>query len=270
MLQDEEQLSSFLRNFVKWESNFIHQIGVDKVTGFTYDGIRVDVDSGEALQDTLHKFTASSKESIHLAILAKVLENAEYADEIYSVSEVFNLIGLKVETLDKFYKQYPGFGGYLPWVVIGKDGLSPAHDFQSRVPALDNGEMFWAARILSYIWAKRYPNVLPQLRRRFDELFWKGMIRNSRKIFFNETTGKIRAVANIEDVSLDVEVNNYTNTDSYYLDDPYEGELFTWMITLYAQDQYTEDEIDELWVDKRQKLQSVNYFVRSLNRSITV
>lgn len=24
LLQDEEQLSSFLRNFVKWESNFIH------------------------------------------------------------------------------------------------------------------------------------------------------------------------------------------------------------------------------------------------------
>lgn len=81
--------------------------------------------------------------------------------------------------------------------------------------------MFWSARILSYIWAKRYPNVLPQLKRRFDELFWKGMIRNARKIFFNETTGKIRAVADIEDISLDVDVNNYTNLNDYYLDDPY-------------------------------------------------
>ena len=56
------------------------------------------------------------------------------------------------------------------------------------------------------------------------------MIRNSRKIFFNQTTGKIRAVADIKDVSLDVIDNEYTNSDDYYLDDPYEGELFIWMI----------------------------------------
>jgi hypothetical protein len=30
------------------------------------------------------------------------------------------------------------------------------------------------------------------------------MIRNVRKVFFNETTGKIRAVADIEDVSMTV------------------------------------------------------------------
>ena len=53
------------------------------------------------------------------------------------------------------------------------------------MPALDNGEMFWAALGLSRAWAKRFPNILPQLRERFDEVFWKGMIRNARKVFFN-------------------------------------------------------------------------------------
>ena len=49
--------------------------------------------------------------------------------------------------------------------------------------------------------------MFPQLRTRFDEVFWKGMIRNVRKVFFNETTMKIRAVANIKDVKLPLDQN---------------------------------------------------------------
>lgn len=33
------------------------------------------------------------------------------------------------------------------------------------------------------------------------------MIQNARKVFFNETTGKIRAVANIKDVKKSVDSN---------------------------------------------------------------
>lgn len=98
-LKDREVLDDFLRRFVRWEAKFIKQVGVDPGTGFTFDGIRVDVSSGEALPETLHSFTASSKQSIHLAVMAKVLEDAEFADEIYSVTEVFRLIEQKTETL---------------------------------------------------------------------------------------------------------------------------------------------------------------------------
>jgi hypothetical protein len=72
-----------LRTFARWEAKFIHEVGVDQETGLTLDGIRVDVTSGELLPETLHQFTASSKESIHLGIMAKVLEEAKFADEIY-------------------------------------------------------------------------------------------------------------------------------------------------------------------------------------------
>lgn len=143
------------------------------------------------------------------------------------------------------------------------DTIVPAHDFRSRVPALDNGEMFWAALGLSRAWAKRFPNILPQLRERFDEVFWKGMIRNARKVFFNETTGKIRAVADIGDVKASVAKNDYSNVDNYYLDDPYEGELYIWMVTLLAKDQFSKEEIDFIWADKRNKLEAVNYTVKS-------
>jgi hypothetical protein len=66
------------------------------------------------------------------------------------------------------------------------------------------------------------------------------MIENARKVFFNESTGKIRAVADIADVQKGPENNNYSNNDDYYLDDPYEGELFTWIVTLLAKDKFSQ------------------------------
>jgi hypothetical protein len=242
---------------------------VDARTGLTLDGIRVDVASGELLPETLHGFTASSKECIHLAVMAQVLNNHEYAQQIYSSTEVFRLLELKTATLEEFYRAHPGFAGFLPWVTINGSKVFPAHDFKSRVPALDNGEMFWGALALSHVWARNYPNVLPQLRNRFDEVFWKAMIRNCRKVFFNETTGKIRAVADIRDVHADVSQNTYSNSDNYYLDDPYEGELFAWILTLFAKDQFTSEELERIWVDKRQKLQPVDYRVRAKGVLVT-
>jgi hypothetical protein len=54
--------------------------------------------------------------------------------------------------LEEFYRKYPGFAGFLPWVTVTSKGVDPANDFLSRVPALDNGEMFWAALSLSKVW----------------------------------------------------------------------------------------------------------------------
>ena len=114
-------------------------MGVDKRTGLTLDGIRVDVKTGELLPESLHKFTASSKESIHLGLMALVLDGAEFVDEIYEPLDVFGLVELKTRALEDFYKRYPGFAGFLPWVTVTDKGVDPTHDFKSRVPALDNG-----------------------------------------------------------------------------------------------------------------------------------
>ena len=47
--------------------------------------------------------------------------------------------------------------------------------------------------------------------------------------------------------------------------------MFIWIITLLAKEQFTAAEIDYIWTDKRKKLQSVDYVVKSLpGKSITV
>ena len=40
----------------------------------------------------------------------------------------------------------------MPWVMLNGSKIEPTYDFKSRVPALDNGEMFWAALALSRVW----------------------------------------------------------------------------------------------------------------------
>ena len=92
------------------------------------------------------------------------MEGAEHADLIYTVKDAFAAIELKVNALEDFNKRYPGFGGYLPWVFLNGSTVEPTWDFKDRVPALDNGEMFWACLALSVVWEKLYPNVFPQIR----------------------------------------------------------------------------------------------------------
>lgn len=139
LLEDTNKLNSFLRQVIHWEAKFIRNVGLHNLTALTYDGYRLDVLSGDLLPGGLHSFTASSKESIHLGLLAKVLESAEFSDELYTIDEVFKIIELKTKTLESFNKKYPAFGGYLPWVFLNGSVPDPTPDFMNRVPALDNG-----------------------------------------------------------------------------------------------------------------------------------
>lgn len=49
LLNNPSKLDSFFRQFIRWETKFIKEVGVHKATGLTLDGIRVDVKTGELL-----------------------------------------------------------------------------------------------------------------------------------------------------------------------------------------------------------------------------
>jgi hypothetical protein len=79
-----------------------------------------------------------------------------------------------------------------------------------------------------------------------------------QKIFF-EGAGKVCAVVDIKNQTLPVHhpEQTYTCEGSSYLDDPYEGELFTWWLQFFGG--LSEAEIEALWEYKRAKLVSVDY-----------
>jgi hypothetical protein len=101
------------------------------------------------------------------------------------------------------------------------------------------------------------------------------MAQNSVKIFY-QGNGQIRSVANIKNISVSLDKNTYTNggtnCESFdnpcYLDDPYEGELFAFMMYLFAP--LGEIDRNAIWNAKKFKLQAVNYHVEELNQDLTV
>jgi hypothetical protein len=79
------------------------------------------------------------------------------------------------------------------------------------------------------------------------------------KIFY-QGAGKVCAVVDIKNQTLPVHHAEQTyaceGTDSY-LDDPYEGELFTWWLQFFGG--LSDTDIEALWEYKRAKLVSVDY-----------
>ena len=82
-MSNTEIREEFLKQVYTWEAKFVRELGVDQKSGLTFDGQQLDVETGLPRGDP-HLFTASSKESIHLTILAKALNNDSQALYFYS------------------------------------------------------------------------------------------------------------------------------------------------------------------------------------------
>lgn len=58
------------------------EVGTQNSTGLTYDGYRLDINTGTLLAGGLHYWTASSKESIQVGIFANILSTGR--QDIYT------------------------------------------------------------------------------------------------------------------------------------------------------------------------------------------
>ena len=84
------------------------------------------------------------------------------------------------------------------------------------------------------------------------------MAKNAVMVFY-EGDGKIRAEAAIHDNKAKPDPSNYSNNvPGYFLDDPYEGELMAFLMTLFG-DWKDPHEIDRIWQLKRTKLKPIQY-----------
>lgn len=158
-------------------------------------------------------------------------------------------------------QQYPGFGGYLPWFKVADDGIHLLQGWLDTVPgklinklcnifivALDNGQLVWGLIAL----VPALEKLDPALATRYNS-YIKMLIQNAIPIFY-EGEGKIRAVTKIKDVKAKPTVENYKSEGfAYWLDDPYEGELYAFFLDLYApweQFGFTMNEREKIWIYK--------------------
>jgi hypothetical protein len=87
LLNSEEKRKKFFNEISFHEGKF-HQngVGVNLKSGMTYDGHKLEIKTGSLLKDGLHFWSASSKEALHLKMLAKALDNDKNAQIFFHSS----------------------------------------------------------------------------------------------------------------------------------------------------------------------------------------
>jgi hypothetical protein len=104
-------IDEYLNQVMKWEGNFAQPgVGYDSLSGYTYDGHPLNYSSG-GLYGEPHLFSAPSKESIHVSILALAISGNKYALAFAGgLEKAISVLELKMKGYTDFNSAYPGFG----------------------------------------------------------------------------------------------------------------------------------------------------------------
>lgn len=250
----------YLHHVMKWESNFAQPgVAYDAQSGYTYDGHPINYQTGELFGEP-HLFSAPSKESIHLALLALAVDGNEYALEFAGgFDNAIKTLELKAKGYLQYNEALPGYGCFTPWVGFDakKGTFSPLESWSVpyyKVPGLDNGEWFWAIYATAFALEKLGP-------RHADLAAKYRSLVNCQKEYaqtvFYRGNGDVSATVYILNGTATPFPENYRHCDGY-LNDPYEGETLTVLLDLFGKWK-NEEERNQLWVKKQNLFEAVNY-----------
>ncbi|KAM0122077.1 hypothetical protein ACP6JC_001109 [Aspergillus fumigatus] len=258
--------SNFISDLLYWEGKF-HQnnVSYNSGNGMSYDGTNIDFTTGEST--VKHPFSAASKESLQIMLYAHAVAGSPEAARFLSPQDPSAAPGLAVSIMERklrtylrFNETFPGFGGYLPWFTSTEQDLTPTADWNNRVPGLDNGELLWAVyafvQALENTGKPSYAELASQWQKWID--YTKTTGAKHLKIFY-EGKGQVCAVTTIKNQSLPVDHpdQGYACEGSGRLNDPYEGELFTFWLQFFGG--LSDEDVEQLWAVKKPMLQSVDY-----------
>uniref|UniRef100_A0A7E4W8T6 Ldi domain-containing protein n=1 Tax=Panagrellus redivivus TaxID=6233 RepID=A0A7E4W8T6_PANRE len=266
VIKNSDTQNALIEDIMTWEGKFmVNGIGLNAKSGLTYDGSWLNYSTG--LPILLHDFSAASKESVHLGLLALGLDETKtHVQTLFKSSMggngnvkdyVLDVLKRKLASYNGWDKQYPGFGGYLPWYSVTDDGMKllEHEEWKSAVPSLDNGEMIWG--LIAVVQALKDANQ-PDLANDYQNYVDK-LSLTALDIFLNETSKGIRCVAQISDITKSPKENTYSQDNTCLLDDPYEGELFLLFAELYSDWSNYSVSADDIWKLKQAKSKAVPY-----------
>ncbi|MCC6747009.1 MAG: hypothetical protein IT371_05075 [Deltaproteobacteria bacterium] len=240
-------------------------VGYDGRTGVTVDGVDIDFHTGRPV--AVRNFSASSKESVHVALLVKALRGDRTAELMLSPdprypgrasSRALEVLTTKIATYERFNREYPGFGGFLPWYTLRDGRLVPipsvreGDGWETRVPGLDNGQLAWSLYYAA--------NALQELGHRDLARRYRAYLgvlsRNVVDIFYDPASKQLRAEStmvrgNRRPPSKNAYATNARNP--YYLDDSYEGLLLCHFADLFGDWSKHPAGRDAIWATPRRK-----------------
>ncbi|KAK3181672.1 hypothetical protein K4F52_007050 [Lecanicillium sp. MT-2017a] len=246
-----------------WEGKF-HQndVSYNSANGMSYDGTQLDWKTGERTKK--HPFSAASKEALQIMVYAHAIAGSPKAARFLSPDRPWKAPGMassimkkKLDTYLRFNETYPGFGGFLPWMTTSEQDVTPTWDWNNRVPGLDNGELLWAVYACINSLERSWDRSSRQLAKEWQKWFDYATTTVDKVFYIGD--GHVCAVTKIADQTLPINdpEQSYECETPTYLDDPYEGELFTYFIHLFGK--LSKEEKEKLWEVKREKLVSVEY-----------
>jgi hypothetical protein len=254
-------------------------VGYDGRTGVTFDGVNIDFETGKPI--SVRNWSAPSKESVHVALLVKALSGDRTAELMLSPdpsqpglarARALKVLTDKISTYERFNREYPGFGGFLPWYTVRDGRLMPipsvgdGDGWEKRVPALDNGQLVWsmyyAANALQELGYK-------DLSRRYRAYLGE-MSRNVVGIFYDPAAKKMRAESSILRGSKRSPSKNayaINERNPYYLEDSYEGLMLCHFADLFGDWSKQPGGKEAIWATPRRKPGS---FTTASGQKITI
>ncbi|KAK4688414.1 hypothetical protein P7C73_g1696, partial [Tremellales sp. Uapishka_1] len=260
--------SSFQYDYLSYESKFhAANVSYNPLNGMTYDGTLLDVDTGYHNISGLHHFSAPSKEAQQNMIYALALSGNRdaqiwvcSADPDSSANKVYNILKTKLATYQQFNQTFPGFGGLLPWYANnGSMPLTPTSDWVNRMPSLDNGENIWSIYAIVSALETSDNSDYQDLGKQWQAYLDAISVTAAQLFYLGD--GNVCTVINLnQSVPLGSPAHNLSCplTAQPYLNDPFEGELFTWFLYLYSP-VLNDTDRDQLWVQKRPQLIATEY-----------
>lgn len=262
--EEVAQDNRYINELLLKESNFFQVgIAVNDSTFVTQDGIFLNSISLQPVGKA-SPFSAASKESLHLNLLAKAVLNNDRAQQLLfganvdntnnAVTEALNILEKKMTTYETFDAAYPAFGGFLPWFISQDRGngisMYPLSGWENSMPALDNGQLAWSIFVVYHcLYKMGYDDIASRYEQRFQK-----MATNAKTLFFDTQRNVISGISKFTDTSgnpdssLPPEQLLYIK-DSYPLTDPFEGELMAVFMTLFSPD-LSATQKQQLWANK--------------------
>lgn len=230
---DSAVQDAYVAAALEWDGRFA-AVGKGVTASYlTCDHVTV---TAQGKPGNIARFTAASKESLHIGMLALIVEKRHLAwhwmagalaEEAGAVNATANesealaaaVVRLEriIEAYEEFDQQCRGCGGFLPWVRVSDFGFAKSQDGVS-IPSLDNGQLAWSMLAASEALRTDYPVLAARYAAYAARMAQTGLT------LYADAHGMIGGRVTIYNVSAEVAASNRKVSD-YKLGDPWEGEL---------------------------------------------
>ncbi len=253
VLRSPDAALAFVEDYFDHESPFFHAAR-DFATGLAFDGVDLDPKTGQL--SGRRRLTATSKECTDVAVIAKILTGDPLAvrlmgKDVDAREEALAILTRKMDSYERFDREYPGYGGFMPWIKIGADGsLGPADKhWEKNVPSLDNCEWMFTLLAVEHVLRQQGETALADRYKAWNEK----LARNVKRVFWDEDKQAVRVQAKISD-NRDPNATYASHDGDAFMRGPHgvhEGAMILHYMSLYAKPGLSPEQVEHVWSETR-------------------